>query len=100
MPASFEEIDFRLRPAKQIERKMICDALHRLTEFAWLDSYRYVGFGGIYFSEFVLFHKQLGIEDMISIERETDKRPRFGFNAPYKCITMKYGEIARNHLVF
>lgn len=86
-----KEIDYRLRPAKHVERKMICEALHQLAHFARLKSYRYVGFGARYFVDFSLFHKSLGIEDMVSIEKDKDHIDRYEFNRPFKCIQVKPG---------
>ena len=89
MTASYRLIDYSLRSAKFAERKMICEMLARLKVFGSLESYRYVGFGSIWFADCVLFHRSLGIEKMISIERETDHEDRFIFNNPYRGIELK-----------
>lgn len=96
MPNSYRKIDYRLRPAKSIERKMFADAFRRLSPFARVDSYRYVGFGSLYFSDFQLFHKLFGFTDMVSIEDATDPvvKARFEFNRPYSSIQMKFGNSA------
>lgn len=93
MAGSYRKIDYRVRPAKSIERKMLADGLRRLAEFERLDSYRYIGFGSLYFTDFVLFHKALGFKSMQSIENEQDitKQKRFRYNVPYKCINMAFG---------
>lgn len=93
MTVSYRKVDYRVRPAKSIERKMLAEMLRRLSEFARLDSYRYIGFGSLYFSDFTLFHRLLGFNSMISIEGTTDPtiRRRFDFNAPYRYVKMKYG---------
>jgi len=91
MKASYERINYALRPAKNVQRKMICDSLRGLAHIADVNSYRYIGFGSPYFSDFILFHKQLGIQDMISIERDEAKQRRFDFNIPFSCVKMKYG---------
>ncbi len=65
---SYRKINYRVRPAKSIQRKMLCDALLRLSFFEPVENYRYVGFGSTTFTDFILFHKILGIKDMISIE--------------------------------
>ena len=59
--SSYEQINYSLRPAKQIERKMLIEAFRNLTEFGDIGSYRYIGFGSIYFSDFNQVHKSLGI---------------------------------------
>lgn len=90
--ASFEKINYNLRPNKCIERKMICEALSRLSFIDDLRNYRYIGFGSTYFTDFSLFHKQLGINDLISIESAEHKKDRFELNKPYSCIQIIYGE--------
>ncbi len=92
MPASYEQINYNLRPAKQIERRMLCEAFHRLSEFGTVRSYRYIGFGSIYFRDFVLLHKEFGISNMISIERDLEKQERFRFNRPFGCIELRFGD--------
>lgn len=92
MTGSYEKINYSLRPAKAIERKMLCDAFRRLSPFGKLESYRYVGFGSTYFSDFILFHKSLGIQNMISIEKDKLNEGRFSFNLPYKCINLEFGD--------
>ena len=92
MTASYERIHYGLRPAKNVQRKMLVETIRRLSEFGVVDSYRYIGFGSTYFSDFILFHKLLGIRNMISIERDISNKPRFEFNRPYNCIRMLFGE--------
>ena len=84
--SSYEKINYSLRPAKAIERKMLCEAFRCLTPFATVQSYRYVGFGSPYFSDFALFHKNL-----ISIEKDIENEERFDFNKPFNCIKMEFG---------
>ena len=91
MPRSYEHINYNLRPAKQIERKMLCEAFRRLCAFGSLTSYRYVGFGSIYFRDFVLLHRDLGIPNMISIEGDPVNEKRFQFNCPFGCIKLRFG---------
>lgn len=92
MPGSYESINYALRPAKNIERRMLCDAFRRLVEFGRIESYRYIGFGSTFFSDFSLFHKSLRIMDNVSIESDVENRERFEFNRPYKCIRLKFGK--------
>jgi len=91
VPTSYELINYALRPAKAIERKMLCETFRKLTEFGSLDSFRYVGFGSTYFSDFELFHRALGIRAMVSIEKDAANAQRFEFNRPFRCIEMKLG---------
>lgn len=88
--SSHRVIHYGLRPAKNIERKMIGEALQRLTHFKNLHKYRYIGFGSRYFSDFTLIHKTLGIHQMISIEKDSTNKDWFEFNRPYKCVIPIY----------
>lgn len=89
--SSYEKINYSLRPAKHIERKMMAEVFRHLPSFGDIASYRYIGFGSIYFSDFYLFHKILGINDMVSIEKDEHNEKRFLFNRPFKCIDVKFG---------
>ncbi|MEE4071685.1 O-methyltransferase [Pseudomonas viridiflava] len=84
MAASFRKIDYSLRPAKYAERKMLVDVFRRLTPFQPVEDYNYVGFGSVWFSDFVLFHKILGIKNMVSIEKSEAARARFEENRPFQ----------------
>jgi len=89
--SSFEKFNYALRPAKNIERKMFCEAFGRLARIGPLSSYRYVGFGGIGFHDFCLFHQRLGIIQMVSIEGNENAKDRITHNVPYSCIQMQWG---------
>jgi hypothetical protein len=88
---TFEKFNYALRPAKNIERKMLCEGLSRISRIASPKTYRYIGFGGVGFVDFSLLHQRLGIDDMISIELEEASKSRIEFNRPYSCIKMKWG---------
>jgi uncharacterized membrane protein len=92
MAGSYSKINYRLRPAKAVERKIICDSLRCLHPFGELKTYRYIGFGSTYFSDFILFHKFLHLEDMVSIEKDEHAKERFEYNKPFGCINIKYGD--------
>jgi hypothetical protein len=95
MPGSYRKVIYTLRPAKAVERKMLCEAFRRLAHFAPLDSYRYVGFGSVFYSDFLLFHRALGLRWMLNIECETGDSTRFRFNRPFgsiKCVFEKSSE--------
>jgi len=85
-----EDFDYRLRPAKSIERKMLAESFSRLFIFGKPSSYQYVGFGAIWFNDFILFHKALGFEKMISMEKNKHLQKRFEFNCPLNCIDLKF----------
>ena len=84
MSASFKRIDYSLRPAKHAERRMLCDVFRRLRPFGRVEDYVYVGFGSVWFSDFSLFHRALGIRDMISIEAADTAKERIEANKPFR----------------
>lgn len=90
MAKSYRNIDYRLRAAKFVERALFVEAFKR-TPFFRLEDYQYIGLGSLYFADFRLFHKHLGIQRMTSIEGCIDDRDRFNFNKPFSCLEMKYG---------
>ena len=67
--ASFLEIDYSLRPNKSIERKVIFEFFASIRERFSLSDYTYVGFGSMWFVDFVMAHRTLGIKDMVSFEK-------------------------------
>ncbi len=92
MPASYRLVNFRLRPAKAVERKMIVEVCSRLGAFSNLLGFRYIGFGSPFFNDFALMHRRYGITNLICIERESQDKDRFLFNRPFDCIEMRWGE--------
>lgn len=86
-----EKINYSIRPGKHVERRMLCDAFTRLSSLDNLKNYQYIGFGSVYFTDFSLIHKVLGITDLTSIERDRENTRRFKFNIPYSCIKLKIG---------
>lgn len=90
MAGSYRFINYSLRPAKTVERKMLSDIFRRLSVFDKIENYGYIGFGSTYFSDFSLFHKDLSINNMISIEKDKENAERFEFNKPYSCIELKF----------
>lgn len=91
---SFEKIDYSIRPAKCVERRLIGQTLSFLASAFPIKEYRYVGFGSLWFVDFVLFHRWLQMETMFSIEQaaDSDQMPkRFNFNKPLRCIKVLAG---------
>ena len=93
---SFEYINYMFRPKKQIERKIIVEILQELKNEIPLSEYLYIGFGSIYYYDFILFHKMLNINKLLSID-DKSTRKRFNFNRPYDFITFK-NEISTDFL--
>lgn len=92
MRRSFETINYSLRPNKNVERKIIAKSLHRISSQFPIADYRYVGFGSMWFTDFTLFHRALGISDMVTIEKEVSRKKRVEFNKPYSCIEVRMGQ--------
>ena len=92
MAKTFEKIDYRLRPAKNVERKMLVDILRKLEHIYKLKEYQYIGFGSTYFSDFRLFHRELGFMEMTSVEKVFQDELRFRFNKPFDCIDIEIGK--------
>ncbi|WP_194954046.1 O-methyltransferase [Sphingopyxis solisilvae] len=84
MTGSFDKIDYSLRPAKYAERRMLRDVFRRVAPFAPPETYTYIGFGSVWFADFVLFHRALGVRDMISIECKAKAFDRIKDNAPFR----------------
>ena len=89
---SYERINYLLRPNKSVERKMVCEMLSGIASIKDLTSYMYVGLGSVYFADFLLFHRSLGIKKMVSIESDDKVKERCEFNKPFSCIELKMGE--------
>lgn len=49
--------------------------------------------GSFYFVDFILFHKYLGISDMLSVEHSIDVQKRVEFNKPFDFVKIEFGEI-------
>ena len=80
-------VSYDLRPSKQCERKMMLDSFNTAMESGFpIPNYRYVGMGANRFYDFILMHKYLGIDKMISFEHDEKMLPRVKYNRPYKFI--------------
>jgi hypothetical protein len=92
MALSFEKFNYGLRPSKQVERKVLIEKLLRLSQIGFeLRNYTYVGFGSVYYIDFIMVHKFLYMNKMICVEGSGRKK-RMKFNKPYRSIKleMKY----------
>ena len=54
--------------------------------------YRYIGMGSVAFMDFQLFHRVVGLENMLSIEHEQHAE-RAEFNKPLACIEVVPGDV-------
>lgn len=85
--ASFSpKVNYALRPGKASARRMVVEALARLGPIAPVEQYRYIGMGSIYFRDFELIHRRLGIDQMVTIEGDPAATDRVRFNLPLSCI--------------
>lgn len=88
---SFDAINYSVRLRKNIERKLIAELLQSIGKAFPIADYQYVGMGSLWFSDFVVLHKALGIRKMWSIEKYSPKRA--AFNNPLGFIKVLPGEI-------
>lgn len=89
---SFEAVNYALRPNKTVERKIVFSGLEALSRIVGLSSHRYVGFGSLWFVDYLMAHKILGVSSMTSIESDAIGFKRAEFNRPLNCITVVRGE--------
>src|SRR6266446_7237227 len=91
---SYLKVHYELRPAKQVERRMLIDAFQLLAQSGFsIRDYQYTGMGSIYFVDFTLMHRLLGINRMLSVEHSTSIRKRVAFNRPFAWVDTKIGPI-------
>ncbi|OFW05873.1 MAG: hypothetical protein A3H96_15730 [Acidobacteria bacterium RIFCSPLOWO2_02_FULL_67_36] len=88
--ASYEKFDYSTRPNKRTQRKMIFDALARYIAVFPRRRFGYVGFGSMWFADFLYAHRRLGLQSLTSIETPEGFR-RAAFNRPFKCVRMVEG---------
>jgi hypothetical protein len=89
--ASFDLVNYSLRPSKSIQRQIVFDGLRRLQNLLRLSRQVYVGLGSIWFTDFIMAHKQLAINDMVSMEHNPVGFMRAVFNQPFKTVVVKNG---------
>jgi hypothetical protein len=69
---------------------MLVDALQRLAAAGFpVADYQYTGFGAIYFVDFIMFHKLLGLNKLVSLEQHESLTKRMNFNRPFSCVEIK-----------
>ena len=89
--ASFDVVNYSLRPSKSIQRQIVFDGIRTLKSRLRLSNMVYVGFGSIWFIDFVMAHKLLDIEDMVSMEIDDIGYRRAVFNKPYATVHVRHG---------
>jgi len=88
---SFERFDYLLRTNKHIERKLVFDVLDAAAQKIGFDNHWYLGFGSMWFGDFRLAHRRLGIDRMVSVER-SDYATRAEFNRPFAGVKVEPGD--------
>jgi hypothetical protein len=71
---------------------MVFDCLERLDHVMPLADSLYIGFGSIWFTDFVMVHRRLGVCDMISMENKPIGAIRAKYNAPFKTVKVEEGD--------
>ena len=89
--ASFDAINYSLRPAKSIQQQLAFEGVRLLDKEIDLDRAMYVGLSSVWFTDFVLVHRMLGVEDMVSIEKDEIASARARFNKPFRTVVVRDG---------
>lgn len=89
--SSSTEVNFGARQNKAIERAAVFDGLNMMKTKELLGNPIYVGFGSVWFADFHLAHRMLGINTMVSIEADDVKFSRAQFNRPFNNIEVLHG---------
>lgn len=87
---SANKINYEIRPCKFAERRMLVSSLARIIG-ATKKQYQYIGFGALSFVDFKLFHRELHIDKMYSIEGYEYSTQRLELNKPFSCIEILKG---------
>jgi hypothetical protein len=92
--SSTNVVNFSLRLNKSIERSLVFECLVLLINQLNLSNLVYVGLGSVWFTDFILAHRLLGIDTMISMEHDEVIFKRAEFNRPYRTLEILLGESA------
>ena len=84
-------VNYSLRPSKSIQRQLAFTGIRALRECLEVSNSIYIGFGSIWFADFVLAHNILNINEMISMEEDETIFNRAVFNAPYASVDVRRG---------
>lgn len=84
--ASFDTVNYSLRPNKAIQRAIVFGLIRNTIDALKISSPVYIGFGSIWFSDFHIAHKSLGIKKLVSVEADEIGYKRAVFNRPFKCV--------------
>ena len=84
-------VNYSLRPSKNIQRQLVFKGIAILQSRLDVANAIYVGFGSVWFTDFVMAHSILNIDQMISMEEDETIFRRAVFNAPYASVDVRRG---------
>ncbi|GEM_PF-3303943 len=87
---SFERFDYLLRTNKHIERRLVFDVIASARQKLGVKGGWYMGFGSMWFGDFRIAHRQLRIDNLVSIEHQSHAR-RAEFNRPFAGVKVEAG---------
>jgi hypothetical protein len=85
-------VNFSLRQNKSIERSIVFDCIGEVVRLLSLRGLVYVGLGSVWFADFMLAHRFLGVDTMISIEHDEVIYKRAKFNKLYRTLEVWEGK--------
>ena len=88
---SFSVVNYSLRPSKNIQRQLVFEGLRTWQERLSINGMVYIGLGSVWFSDFIMAHRILSINDMVSIECDQIGYKRALFNKPYATVRVLEG---------
>jgi hypothetical protein len=92
---SWAKVHYELRPAKQVERRMLVESFRRLGQDGFpISEYVYIGMGSIHFIDYTMFYRYLGIKKLKSAEYDFDAQQRAVYNRPFAAIDVYSGAVA------
>lgn len=84
-------MNFSVRQNKAIERSIVFDGLRKILQLLPNTPYIYAGMGSVWFVDFDMAHRDLGIQRMLSIEGDNILYERAKFNKPYRTVDVQPG---------
>lgn len=90
--ASFDSIDYSLRPSKAIHRALVFKAIKEIHDILRPEDPIYIGLGSIWFVDFICAHKLLDIDSMFSIEADEIGYSRAMYNRTFQSIEVIHGQ--------
>lgn len=90
---SFLRANFAVRLNKGIERKLIFRVLSLLADYFPVADYKYLGMGSMWFMDFLMAYRHLGIKKMVSFEFDQADANRARSNVPLSIIDVRSGDV-------